>query len=293
VQPQVTRSRLKGLIEEGAVRVNGAPSKPSHKLRTGEVVELAAVVVRPARVTAEALPLSVLHEDRDLIVVDKPAGMVVHPAGWLTSGTLVNAILHHCPDLGPIGGEIRPGIVHRLDKETSGALVVAKNEATLLALQAAFKAREVEKRYAALVHGSPPDEGAFDTPYGRHPRDRVRFTTRLRTATRRARLRYAVSARHGGVSLVDIELLTARTHQIRVLFSDGGFPVLADAVYGGTRREARQVGSPGALAADAIGRQALHARLLSFVHPRTHRSLRFEAPFPKDFARALELLEGI
>jgi 23S rRNA pseudouridine1911/1915/1917 synthase len=273
--------------------LNGVSAKPSRKLREGDVLDLTPRAARPARAAPEPLPFGVLHEDADLIVVDKPAGMVVHPAGALVSGTLVNGLLHHCPDLGPIGGEVRPGIVHRLDKDTSGVMVVAKNEPTLVALQAAFKARKVGKRYTALVHGSPPDEGSFDTPYGRHPRDRVRFTTRQRSATRRARLTYRVKTRYPGATLVEVELGTGRTHQIRVQFSEAGYPILADAVYGGTRREARLIGSPAALAADQIGRQALHAHVLSFEHPTSGKEMRFEAPLPEDFRRAITLLQSL
>jgi len=290
LRPELTRSRLKALIEEGVVLLNGAQTKPARKLRPGDALVLNEVAARPSKAIAEALPLSVLHEDQDLVVIDKPAGMVVHPAGALVSGTMVNAILHHWPEI-VIGGEFRPGIVHRLDKDTSGALVVAKTDRALVGLQEAFKAREVEKRYLALVHGAPPDEGSMDTPYGRHPRDRVRFTTRLRNASRRARLRYRVLRRFSGVSLVEVELLTGRTHQIRVQLSEAGHPVLADALYGGTRREGRQLGSPAALAADAIGRQALHAQKLAFKQPRTGEWVRCEAPIPKDFRRALDLLE--
>jgi 23S rRNA pseudouridine1911/1915/1917 synthase len=296
LRPEITRSRLKGMIEEGTVLLNGGLTKPARKLHPGDALDLTPQAVRPSRALPEAMPLRVLHEDADVIVIDKPAGMVVHPAGSLVTGTLVNALLHRCPDLQPIGGELRPGIVHRLDKDTTGAMVVAKSEPALLGLQAQFKAREVEKRYLALVHGSPPDEGSFDTPYGRHPRDRVRFTTRLKETTpgvRRARLRYRVTRRFPGASLLEVELLTGRTHQIRVQFSDRGHPLIADALYGGTRREARQVGSPAALAADAIGRQALHAELLVFTHPRTGVRMRFEAPIPKDLGRALQLLSEL
>ncbi len=293
LRPEITRSQLKGMIEEGAVLVNAGAAKPGRKLHAGDVLDLTPRAVRPSRAQPEALPFGVLHEDADLIVVDKPAGMVVHPAGALVSGTLVNALLHHCPDLAPIGGEVRPGIVHRLDKDTSGVMVVAKNEQTLVALQAAFKARTIGKRYAALVHGSPPDEGSFDTPYGRHPRDRIRFTTRQRSATRRANLNYRVVARYPGVTQVEVELGTGRTHQIRVQFAEAGYPVIADGVYGGTRREARLIGSPAAMAADQIGRQALHAKVLSLVHPRSGKALRFEAPFPEDFRRAVQLLESL
>ena len=291
LKPEITRSQLKGLIEEGAVLVNGEGAKPARKLREGDHVDLTPRATRPARAAPEALPLKVLYEDADVIVVDKPPGMVVHPAGALVSGTLVNALLHRCPDLGPIGGELRPGIVHRLDKDTSGALVVAKNEPSLVALQGAFKARTVEKRYAALVHGAPPERSAFDTPYGRHPRDRVRFTTRV-VSSRRARLEWTVLERFSGVAYLDVTLQTGRTHQIRVQFAEAGFPLLADALYGGTRRERRLIGSPAALAADALSRPALHARLLAFPHPRRKEIVRVEAPLPEDFERALAILRS-
>ncbi|MHB8420817.1 MAG: RluA family pseudouridine synthase [Myxococcales bacterium] len=289
IQPEITRSQLKGLIEAGAVLVNGEGVKPSRKLHAGDRVDLTPRAARPARARPEPIPLRVLYEDADVVVVDKPPGMVVHPAGALLSGTLVNALLHRCPDLGAIGGEIRPGIVHRLDKDTSGALVVAKSEAALVGLQAAFQARAVEKRYAALVHGAPAERGAFDTPYGRHPRDRVRFTTRV-AASRRAKLEWEVRERFAGVAFVEVALLTGRTHQIRVQFAEAGFPILGDALYGGTRRERRLIGSPAALAADALSRQALHARLLAFPHPRRQEIVRVEAPLPDDFLRALAIL---
>ena len=291
LKPEITRSQLKGLIEEGAVLVNGAGTKPARKLHEGDLLDLTPRATRPTRAVPEALPLHILYEDDDVIVVDKAPGMVVHPAGALVSGTLVNALLHRCPDLAPIGGEIRPGIVHRLDKDTSGVLVVAKNEPSLVALQASFKARLVEKRYAALVHGAPPASGAFDTPYGRHPRDRVRFTTRLVTA-RRARLVFERLESFPGTAFMDVQLHTGRTHQIRVQFADAGFPLLGDALYGGTRRERRLIGSPATLAADALSRQALHARLLAFPHPRRNEIVRVEAPLPDDFRRALEILRS-
>ncbi len=289
LRPELTRSQVKGLIEEGAIRVNGGGAKPARKLRVGDVLDMTPRAVRVARVAPEPLPIRILWEDEDAVVVDKPAGMVVHPAGPLVSGTLVNALLHRCPDLGSIGGELRPGIVHRLDKETSGTLVVAKNEPALVALQAAFKARLVEKRYLAIVHGTPPERGNYDTPYGRHPRDRVRFTTRV-AAARRARLSFEVTERFAGTALMDVALQTGRTHQIRVQFAEAGFPLLADTLYGGTRRERRLIGSPAALAADAIGRQALHARLLVFPHPRRGDRVRVEAPLPDDFRHALAIL---
>ncbi|MHB1843542.1 MAG: RluA family pseudouridine synthase [Deltaproteobacteria bacterium] len=292
LRPEISRSQIKGLIEEGAVLVNGGGCKPGQRLHAGDALDLTPRAARPTRAQPEALPLAILFEDPHVIVVDKRAGMVVHPAGALVSGTLVNALLHRCPDLGPIGGEIRPGIVHRLDKETSGALVVAKNEPALVRLQAAFKARVVEKRYLALCHGAPPDEGALDTPYGRHPRDRVRFTTRVKSQ-RRARLTYRALERFPGATLLEVTLQTGRTHQIRVQLSEAGFPIVADSLYGGTRRESRLIGAPVQLAGDAIGRQALHARLLAFPHPARPEVIRVESPLPDDFRRALELLRSV
>ncbi len=292
LRPEISRSHIKALIEEGAVLVNGGGCKPAQRMRPGDTVDLTPRAARPTRAEPEALPLVILHEDADVVVVDKPAGMVVHPAGALVSGTLVNALLHRCPDLGRIGGEVRPGIVHRLDKETSGALVVAKNEPALVKLQAAFKARVIEKRYLALCHGAPPAEGAFDTPYGRHPRDRVRFTTRV-NSPRRARLSFRVIERFPGSALLDVTLQTGRTHQIRVQLSEAGFPLVADSLYGGTRREARLTGAPIQVAADTLGRQALHARLLAFPHPARDGIVRVEAPVPDDLRRALEILRSM
>ncbi len=235
----------------------------------------------------EDLPLRVLHEDRDLVVLDKAAGMVVHPAAGNWSGTLVNALLHRVKDLEGVGGELRPGIVHRLDKDTSGCLVVAKNERALAALQASFKAREVDKRYLALVSGSPPEKAELDTLYGRHPKDRKRFTGRVTTG-KRALTRYAVVERFPDAALLEVELLTGRTHQIRVHLAEAGHPLLADGLYGRQRRAKGRALE----AQEAIGRQALHAWKLAFAHPRTGKRLAFEAPLPADFERALTVLRG-
>ena len=226
---------------------------------------------------AQDLPLTVLHEDADLLVLDKAAGMVVHPARGSPSGTVVNALLHRLGEGAP-GGE-RLGLVHRLDKETSGCLVVAKRAAALAALQAAFKARAVEKTYLALVHGAPADEGRLDTPYGRHPRDRTRYTGRA-SAGRRAVTGWRVRERFGeSAALLEVALETGRTHQIRVHLSEAGHPLLADAVYGGRRREARlDADDPVRLAAAAIGRQALHAWRLAFGAPAHRRAAALRGP---------------
>ncbi len=287
--PGLSRARAQRLLEDGHATVGGRAARPSARVRGGETVALQLPPAAPSGLVAQDLPLSVLHEDADLLVLDKAAGMVVHPARGSPSGTVVNALLHRLGDGAP-GGE-RLGLVHRLDKETSGCLVVAKREAALLALQAAFKARAVEKTYLALCHGSPDDVERLDTPYGRHPRDRTRYTGRIASA-RRAVTGWRVLERFGdGAALLEVALETGRTHQIRVHLAEAGHPLLADPTYGGVRREARLAeDDPVRLAAAAMGRQALHAWRLAFAHPRTGKALRFEAPLPPDLEAALLIL---
>jgi len=285
--PELSRARLQQLIAEGAVRVGGAAAKASLRPRAGAEIEVRVPEPRPAELLPEDLRLPVLYQDDDLVVIDKPAGLAVHPGAGIASGTVVHGLLHQVRGLAGIGGELRPGIVHRLDKETSGCLAVAKTEAALRGLQAEFKSRRVEKRYLAIVHGSPADSGEFDTLHGRHPADRKRFSSKVREG-RRAVTRWRVLGRGSGASLVQVELLTGRTHQIRAHFADAGFPLLADALYGGRKREARlQPDAPLRRASAAIGRQALHAAVLGFQHPRTGAPVRCEAPLPRDFRAAL------
>jgi 23S rRNA pseudouridine1911/1915/1917 synthase len=285
----LTRARVQRLVDGGHVRLGGKPAKASARLKGGERLDLSIPDPEPSGLVAQDLPLAVLHEDRDLVVLDKAAGMVVHPARGTPHSTVVNALLHR---LGATAPGDRVGLVHRLDKETSGCLVVARNEAALAALQAAFKAREVEKSYLALCHGALAPQGRLDTPYGRHPRDRVRYTTKVESA-RRAITAWRVREAFAGASLAEVALHTGRTHQIRVHLAESGHPLLADATYGGRRREARlPEADPVRRAADAIGRQALHAWRLGFAHPRTGKPLRFEAPLPHDFERALAILRG-
>jgi 23S rRNA pseudouridine1911/1915/1917 synthase len=230
----------------------------------------------------------VLHEDRDVVVLDKAAGMVVHPARGAPHSTVVNALLHRLRS-GP--SLPRLGLVHRLDRETSGCLVVARTEAALAGLQAQWKGRTVEKVYLALCHGALPSEGRLDTPYGRHPRDRTRHTSRGAHARRAVTAWRRLEAFGTGASLAEVTLHTGRTHQIRVHLAEAGHPLLADATYGGTRREARlPAESPVRRAAEAIGRQALHAARIAFDHPRTGRRTTLEAPLPPDFRRALAVL---
>ncbi len=286
--PDLTRSRIQGLIEAGHARVDGKPAKAALRLKGGERLSLQVPAPVPALPVAEELPLSVLHEDRELVVVDKAAGMVVHPGAGHASGTLVNALLHRVKDLAGVGGELRPGIVHRLDKDTTGCLVVAKHEAALVALQKSFKTREVEKTYLALVHGQPKQaEARIETLYGRHPVHRQRFTGKVKEG-KPALTVYHVRERFEGAALVEVELLTGRTHQIRVHLAEAGHPLLCDELYGAGRKAKGRV----AEAQEVLGRQALHAWRLAFPHPRTGKVLRLEAPLPPDFTAALKVLRG-
>ena len=290
--PGCSRSRLKSLIEDGHVLVSGAVSRPALMLKGGEDIQAVIPAAQPVSLAPEDLPLDILFEDAAILVINKAAGMVVHPGAGVPSGTVVNAVMAHCPDLPGIGGEVRPGIVHRLDKDTSGCLVIAKTEQALTALQAQFQEHSTDKRYLALVHGVPDESGRFETLHGRHPTDRLRFTSRVsrgRTAvTEWTRLDAFPSA-----ALVSVHLLTGRTHQIRMHFSEAGHPLLCDALYGGTKREKKLTPShPLARAVCAMGRQALHAASLTLTHPSTGARMRFEAPLPPDFAAALDILHS-
>lgn len=282
--PELSRSRLKGLIENGHVAVNGRAAKAAHRLAGGEAIALEIPPPEPTETLAQDLPLSVLYEDRDLLVINKAAGMVVHPSAGHAAGTLVNALLFRVKDLAGVGGELRPGIVHRLDRDTSGCLVVAKHERSLRALQASFKSREVHKTYLALVHGQPKDEARIETLYGRHPVHRKRFTGKLREGKEAVTV-YRTRERFEGAAEVEVDLLTGRTHQIRVHLTEAGHPLLGDKTYGA------KTGKGAVKAAqEALGRQALHAWRLSFPHPKTGKPLAFEAPLPADFQAALTLL---
>jgi 23S rRNA pseudouridine1911/1915/1917 synthase len=233
------------------------------------------------------MPLAIVHEDRWLVVVDKPAGLVVHPAPGHEGGTLVNALLAHCRDLRGIGGELRPGIVHRIDKDTSGLLVVAKDDATMASLAGAFKAHAVERVYDAFVVGKPPGaEGRIDTLFGRDPRERKKFSSRVRTG-KRAVTNWKAIERFAGAARIEARLETGRTHQVRVHLAALGCPLLADRTYGRPPKdpELRAI-------AETLGRHALHARHLGFVHPATGERLSFSSELPPDMRTALEVLRG-
>jgi 23S rRNA pseudouridine1911/1915/1917 synthase len=244
---------------------------------------------------AEPLPLDILYEDPHLLVVNKAAGLVVHPAAGHASGTLVHGILYHCPDLEGIGAEKRPGIVHRLDKDTSGIMVVAKNARAHDDLSRQFKARSIEKHYLALVVGSPKaDNGRIDLPIGRHPVERKKMSARSRRG-REALTLWQVRERFIGATLIDVELKTGRTHQIRVHCQAMGFPILGDPIYG-RKGAAKQItaGNPAWQAVfQSAARQMLHAHRLGFKHPADDRPLSFEAPLPADMADLLEKLRGL
>lgn len=284
--PGVSRGTIQRLIEEGLIRVNGRAVKPTHAPRAGERVELHWPEARPAEAQPEAIPLEILYEDEALLVVNKPPGLVVHPASGHEDRTLVNALLHHCRgQLSGIGGVARPGIVHRLDKDTSGCLVVAKNDQTHLALSAQFASRKVEKVYHAIVCGEVArDQGEIRAAIARHPSHRKCMAVD-EEAGRAAHTSYRVLDRLQGASLVEARLHTGRTHQIRVHFRFLGYPLVGDMVYGNRQNQRLEE-----LTRYHAPRQMLHAWRLAFIHPRTARRLALEAPRPEDFKEALSWL---
>jgi 23S rRNA pseudouridine1911/1915/1917 synthase len=271
--PQFSRSRLQALIRAGEVRLQGQPTRPRELIRTGDVVSLVEPVVQEIEDKAEEIPLEILFEDDDLLVLNKPPGLVVHPGAGNQTHTLVNALLHHCTSLSGIGGKQRPGIVHRLDKETSGCLVVAKNDSAHQSLARQFAEREVKKIYLALVAGTlKRPRGTIDAAIGRHPVQRKKMAVDLRRG-RSARTEYRVLQSGGGISLVECALHSGRTHQIRVHLHHLGHPVIGDALYG------KRAAAP---------RMMLHAWKLGFAHPRTGERLFFQAPIPDDFRQLQE-----
>ena len=283
LEPRRSRATYQRWIDEGRVELDGAPAGASARPRAGQRIVVRPAPPPPSRAIPEDLPLEVLYEDAHLIVIDKPAGLVVHPAAGHASGTLVNALVHR---YGGLAGEAqRPGIVHRLDALTSGVMVVARTEAAREGLMRLFAKHTIERAYVAIAVGQVTAV-TYDTPYGRHPRDRKRFSSKV-TSDKRAITHVAPLERLHGATLVSCRLQTGRTHQIRVHLSEHGAPLLGDAVYGKPPRDPRV-----RAAAEALGRQALHAALLGFVHPVTQEVLRFESPLPADLARALAALRS-
>lgn len=287
----LSRSRIQKLISSGKIRVNNTIVKPSYWVKVGDRIEVTIPKPRPLKIDPEKIPLNILYEDRDLIVVNKPRGMVVHPGAGISSGTLVNALLYHCKDLSGIGGVLRPGIVHRLDKDTSGVLVVAKNDFTHLALSKQFKERSVNKRYIALVKGRVlKEEGKIEAPIGRHPVKRKKMAAGVRRA-REAITSYKVLERFEDFTLLEAIPETGRTHQIRVHLSHIGYPVVGDPRYGGRITGFRPQASGFKEAIASLKGQLLHAQTLGFVHPRTKEYMEFNAPLPEDMERVIELLK--
>ncbi|UHC19008.1 RluA family pseudouridine synthase [Methylobacterium currus] len=299
--PDLSRSRLQALIRDGQVTLEGAAAgDPSAKVVGGQRVAVTVPPPRPAEPEPEARDLAVVHEDDDLIVIDKPAGLVVHPGAGNDSGTLVNALIAHCgASLSGIGGVARPGIVHRLDKDTTGLMVVAKTDLAHQDLSAQFadhgRTGPLERAYLALVWGLPaPATGTIDAALARSERNREKIVVVREGRGRHAITHYRLEAALGTqepVGLVRCRLETGRTHQIRVHLAHRGHPLLGDAVYGAAfRTKANRLGAEARAALDALGRQALHAALLGFRHPRTGESLRFESPPPADMARLIAAL---
>ena len=277
--PELSRSQARRLIDEGLVSVNGRQAKPSEGVTAGLSVNVTIPPPETIELAPEAIPLTIIYQDGDILVLDKPAGLTVHPAPGHPSGTLVNALLAACPDLRGIAGSLRPGIVHRLDKDTSGLMVVAKNDRAQRALQGQLKEREVRKIYLALVKGVPaPREGTIEAPIGRHPKNRKKMAVVAdgRESTTRYHVREEIAG--GKYSLLEVEPVTGRTHQIRVHLAAIGHPVVGDATYGRS--------------SESIGRQFLHAHKLAFAMPLGGRTVEFVSPLPADLREALSRLQA-
>ena len=281
--PDQSRSQLQRLIKDGRVTGPARGLRPSTQVRAGQTFTIDIPPPEPTAVAPEALPLRIVYEDDDVVVLDKPAGMVVHPGAGHRTGTLVNALLHHVKGLSGIGGELRPGIVHRLDRGTSGLMVVAKHDAAHQELSRQFSDREVEKEYVALVWGVVQAGRRIDAAIGRDPKDRQKMSTRARRA--RSAVTRVTWARHfKGVSLLKVAIATGRTHQIRVHLSAIGHPVVGDPTYGGVHRRV-----PGDLrAVMRLERPFLHAARLSFTHPADGRRVEFDSPLPPDLESVVD-----
>jgi len=284
--PDLSRARIKKLIDSSQIDVNGKPARASQKLKGNETITIAVPPPESVDIVPQAIELDIVFEDDDLIVINKQAGLVTHPGAGTSSGTLVNALLHHCGDtLSGISGELRPGIVHRLDKDTSGLLVVAKNDRAHRDLAAQIAEKSARRSYTAIVDGLiKEDEGTIDEPIGRHPANRMKMA--ITEDGRQARTHYRVLTRMRDFTLVRADLETGRTHQIRVHFAHLGHPVAGDLLY-------NKRASGGQRGRDRLGLEghALHATSLSFRHPSSGQLLEFKAPLPDDFAEALSSLK--
>ncbi|MGI8907695.1 MAG: RluA family pseudouridine synthase [Candidatus Sumerlaeaceae bacterium] len=293
--PQLSRTRVQKLIEAGYIRVGGTLQSSRFQIKPGDQVSVHIPAATPAVPQGETIPLDVIFEDEHLLVVNKPAGLVVHPGAGAREGTLVNALLGRPGAVSSIGGVERPGIVHRLDKDTSGLMVIAKTDACHLALSRAIAAREVKRIYLTIALRSfKTKSGRIDAPVGRHPTQRTRMAVHSHKGSRPAVTHWRVVEPFHGMALVECRLETGRTHQIRVHLAHESHPVLGDDTYGGTVGLALQLANPRSAALrtelKSVARQMLHARQLQFQHPITSKVLAFEAELPPDFARILEAL---
>lgn len=274
--PDWTRSKVQSWVKDGLILVNGKTVKPNYQLKEGDRVEVSEPEPEPLEIIPEDLDLDIVYEDADVLVVNKPRGMVVHPAAGHATGTLVNGLMHHCTDLSGINGVMRPGIVHRIDKDTTGLLAVAKNDLAHASLAEQLSNKTVTRKYTALVHGNiQHDEGTVDAPIGRDPKDRQRMT--VIDGGRDAVTHFTVTERFGDFTLVECRLETGRTHQIRVHMRYIGHPLAGDPKYGPKKTL-------------SFGGQVLHAGVLGFTHPSTGEYLEFEAPLPEDFNELIENL---
>lgn len=288
--PELTRSRIKKLIEDGQTSLNNKPAKAGVKIKTGDQIGITIPAPQPIKAEPEKIPLDIVYEDRHIIVINKPHGLAVHPGAGRAKGTLVNALLYHCKDLSGIGGALRPGIVHRIDKDTSGVLVVAKTDKSHQFLSKQFKEHSMKRRYLALVWGMVKnDEGTIDLPIGRHVSERKKMSVRT-SRGRRAVTHYKVIKRFDNFTLIEATLETGRTHQIRVHLSAIHHPVAGDPVYG--KKNMPSGLSPKlTILLKNLKRQALHAQTLGIIHPETKEYMEFTAPLPEDIMSIITVLE--
>lgn len=289
--PELSRVRIQSLVDHGRVTVNGAPAKRSYRVENGDAIVIEIRAPSPALAQAEAIPLEILYQDEDVAVVNKPAGMIVHPGAGAKSGTIVNALLYEFGargELSSVGGELRPGIVHRLDRETSGVLLIARNDLAHRVLVEQFSGRQIEKTYVALVHGKlKEDSGRIELPVARDLHRRIRMTTRRREG-RAARTDWRVRLRLPGYTLVEADLHTGRTHQIRVHLSALGHPVAGDTLYGAPRQP-----KVGSALLPLLGRNFLHAARIQFTHPTTGKAIDVRSPLPAELVGYLRELARV
>ncbi|MCK5825990.1 MAG: RluA family pseudouridine synthase [Desulfuromusa sp.] len=291
--PDISRSQLKKLINSGQITLNGVATKASSKLKGGESIQVDLPPPEPIEALPEPIPLDVLYEDQDLIVINKPAGMVVHPAAGHPHGTLVNALLYHCQDLAGIGGDLRPGIVHRIDKDTAGVIVATKNDQSHQHLAAQFKDHSIKRRYLALIHGALDNHsGTIDQPIGRHPTQRKKMSGKSRNS-KRAVTHWKIIKQYNisRLSLLELQLETGRTHQIRVHFSEINCPLVGDPLYGNRSRAIAIKDMVLRQLIDQLPGQALHAQSLGFIHPRSGKYLEFFSETPETLKNIITYLD--